>query len=352
MKHVRKMKAIAFGVVMAVALAGCGSAPQQPAAGKAGGSEPAPAPTAAAKKELSGKLVIYTGAGPEITDPLFEGFKKKYPNIKPELVKAGSGELLARIAAEKDNPGGDILLGGEPYAFDTSKQYFDAYESPTDKDMIRQDPNHIWHVWTFMPQAILVNTKLLKDQAEWPKTLKDLSDPKWKAKGKIAFADPGKSGTGAGILNGIVSLYDWNFVEQMQKNIEVSPGSDAMFAAVKDGAVPLGFINEDLGAKWEQTGVPVKMIFPSDGVTNTLDSLAVIKGAKDADNAKAFIDYMGSKEAHEIMKDQVLRRSTRKDVAPPQGLADLSKLKMIENKPMTRDELSSGFNTHLENARK
>lgn len=347
MNNVKLLKALSIGTILTVALTGCGGTKTEQATKSANGGATSSVP----KKELSGKVVIYTGAGPEITDPLFEGFKKQYPNIKPEVVKSGSGELLARITAEKDNAGGDVLLGGEPYSFDIQKAMFEPYESPTDKEMIRQDPNHIWHVWTFMPQAILVNTKLLKDPNEWPKSIKDLADPKWKAQ-KIAFADPGKSGTGAGILNGIVSMYDWDFVQQMLKNVEVSPGSDAMFAAVKDGAVPIGFINEDLGAKWEQTNLPVKMIFPSDGVTNVLDSLAIIKGAKDMDNAKAFVDYMGSKEAHQILKDQILRRSTRKDTAPPAGMQDLGKLKMIENKQLSRDELSKNFVDRLEKARK
>ena len=347
---VRKKALIALCMVVTFAiLAACGSnnADNGPSGSPATGS---PAGTAAAP-DLSGKLVIYTGSGTEITDPLLAGFKKQYPDVKIEIVKAGSGELLARIAAEQSNPGGDVLLGGQPYSFESNKDRFEPYESPNDKEMIREDSNHIWHVWSFMPQAIMVNTKLLKDESAWPKSIKDLADPKWQG-GKIALADPGKSGTGAAIVNGIVTLYDWDFMTQLLKNVEVLSGSDAMFAAVKDGSVPVGFINEDLGAKWEQTGLPVKMIYPSDGVTNVMDSLAIIKGAKNMDNAKAFVDYMGSKEAQEILRDDVLRRSTRKDVTPPEGLSDLSQFNMVDAKMMSSDEIGNNFNERLEQARR
>lgn len=305
-----------------------------------------------AEKKASGKVVIYTGSGPEITDPILAAFKKKYSDITVEIVKAGSGELLARIKAEKGNAGGDILWGGEPFMFESSKDLFQAYESPTDKDMLYIDPNHTWHAFSFMPQAILVNTNSLKDPNEYPKTLKDLADPKWKALGKIAIADPGKSGTGATIINGMASLYDWDYVESVLKNAEVMPGSDPMFNAVKDGTIPVGFINEDLGLKWEKTGLPVKMIFPSDGITNQVDASAIIAGAKNLENAKIFIDFFGSKENHQILRDPILRRSTRKDVPPSEEMIDLSKYKLIDTKLMSRDDIAKNFNERLDKVRK
>jgi iron(III) transport system substrate-binding protein len=310
-----------------------------------------PVAFAQSAKTLSGRLVLYTGNGTEITDPLLAGFKKAYPAIQVEIVKAGSGELLARIRAEKDNPGGDILWGGEPLIFETDAALFEPWDSPSDKAMIRQDPKKIWHLWSFMAQAILVNTNLLKNPADWPKTIKELADPKWRKYGKIALADPNKSGTGATLVNGFASIYDWDFVEKLLRNCEISPGSDAMFAAVRDGADPIGFMNEDLGAKWEQMGLPVKMIFPADGITNTLDASAIIAGAKDRDNARAFIDWLGSKESHLILRDPILRRSCRTDMAPPPGLIDLSKYKIAAMANRTREEIETNFNDRLEKAR-
>lgn len=347
MKLAKRLLILALCLAFLTVLTGCGGS-SNTNQGNAGESTQ----EQTQEKKASGKLVIYTGSGSEITDPILEGFKKEYPGIDVEIVKAGSGELLARIKAEKGNAGGDILLGGEPYMFDTNADLFQAYESATDKDMIKSDPNHVWHVYSFMPQAILVNTNLLKDPSQYPKTLKELADPKYKEMGKIAIADPNKSGTGATIINGMVSLYDWDYVTDVLKNSEVMPGSDPMFNAVKDGTYPIGFMNEDLGLKWEQMGLPVKMIFPEDGVTNTFDALAIIAGAKNMDNAKIFVDYFGSKANHEILRDPILRRSTRKDIKPSEGMADLSTFNIIKVKNMSRDEINKGFNEALDKARK
>jgi iron(III) transport system substrate-binding protein len=298
----------------------------------------------------SSKLVIYTGSGTEVTKPLLDGFAKEHPEVKISIVKAGAGELLARVAAEKSNPGGDLLLGAEPTAFNADPSLFAAYKSPHDAEMIAQDPANIWHAWGFMPQAILVNTRLLKNESDWPKTLDDLADSKWSG-GKIALADPSKSGTGSAIVAGLVAAKDWDFISSIAKNVSIASGSDAMFDAVKNGSKPVGFINEDLGAKWEAAKLPVKMIFPSDGVTNNIDAYAIIKGAKHEKNAKLLVDYLGSEDATKIMAGEVLRRSTRKDAPTPKGLSDLSKFNLIDTKDVPRDDLADTFASTIESAR-
>lgn len=78
----------------------------------------------------------------------------------------------------------------------------------------------------------------------------------------------------------------------MLDNCEVLSGSDPMFDAVKDGTYPIGFVNEDLGLKWLEAGLPIELIYPEDGVINTVDCLSIIKGAKNMDNAKLFIGLL------------------------------------------------------------
>ncbi|MFS0862159.1 extracellular solute-binding protein [Fredinandcohnia sp. 179-A 10B2 NHS] len=294
----------------------------------------------------SGKLVIYSANGEEITDPILAKFNEKYPDIKVEVINAGTGELLARLKAEKENTAGDVLWGGEIVSYELNKDLFEAYESPTDKDMIVKDPDNKWHAFSNLPQAIFVNTDLVKNESDYPKTLKELADPngKWLAEGQIALADPSKSGTGITIVKGIATLYDWDFVGEFLKNSKVLDGSTAMFNAVKDGELPVGFINEDLGAKWELLDLPVKMIYPEDGITNQIDALGIVAGAKNLENAQAFIDFMGSKEVHEIVRNEVLRRSARTDVEPPEGFVDLSNYNLIQADTISNEEIIEKFN--------
>lgn len=298
-----------------------------------------------------GTLVVYTGSGTEVTDPLFAAFAKVNPGINVQIVNAGSGELLARIKAEKDNPGGDIFLGASPASFNSAPELFQAYESANDADHIAIDPNHLWHGWDVMPQAILVNTTLLPDESAWPKTLDDLAAPAWEG-GKVAFADPTKSGTGTAIVASLAAAKDDAFMASFAKNLTILAGSDAMFDAVKDGSQPVGFINEDLGSKWEKAGVPVKMIYPADGVTNSLDTFGIIAGGKNHDNAKKFVDFLTSPAGAEVTVKEILRRSTRTDAPTPEGLPEISTLKMIDTGDVDASAATDEFMKIVAEARK
>ncbi len=351
-----------FSLILSMAfsagvLAGCTGSPSSSGASttsaqetSAQGTNTQETNTQEAKTEGSKKVVIYTGSGPEITEPIYALWKEKYPDIAIEEVKGGTGELLARIQAEKGNAGGDVLWGGDTFLYMSSPDLFMPYESKEDASMISTDPDHKWHAYVIMPQTILVNTKLLTDESQYPKTLQELTDEKW-AKDKIALADPAKSGTGVSIVKGMASLYDWEYVKGVLKNSEVYPSSDAMFAAVKDATNPVGFINEDLGFKWEQSGEPVKNIYPTDGVTYNVEACGIIEGAKNADNAKLFIDFISSKETHEVLQNTIKRRSARKDMSPPEGLGDLSNYKLIESKFKSKDEVLTNFESALEAVR-
>lgn len=116
MKKVKRALGLLMAATMVFGLAACGgtapsTAPSSAAeaASQPASQEPAPAPAAA---DASGTLVVYS---PHDADPLNAGvaaFMKEYPNVKVEVVAAGTGELCNRIKAESANPIADVLWGG------------------------------------------------------------------------------------------------------------------------------------------------------------------------------------------------------------------------------------------------
>lgn len=342
----KRFLSIALLLIMMLSLCACGSSGESSETSEESGN----GATAAEGAAASGDLVIYTGCGPEITDPILELFNQQYPDINVEIIKAGSGELMARIKAEAENPGGDILIGGEPYLYEANADVFEPYVSETDKDMIMSHPEGLWHPWSVMLTPIAVNKDRLPNEEDWPKNLGDLSDPKY-AEDKIAFCDPGKSGTGATITNNIATLYGWDYITELLDNCEVLSGSDPMFDAVKDGTYPIGFVNEDLGLKWLEAGLPIELIYPEDGVINTVDCLSIIKGAKNMDNAKLFIDFFGSPENHAVLVDPILRRSTRVDAPLAEGLTPTTEFNLVDAEKISRDDITAKYNAAYEQSR-
>ncbi|SHN13704.1 extracellular solute-binding protein [Roseibium suaedae] len=273
-------------------------------------------------------LVVYTSHGETTSSPILDAFKQAHPDINVTIVRGGTGEVVERLRAEAGNPTADVLWGGPTQTFEENAALFQAYESATDADMVTVDPNHIWHPYTVLLQPIIVSTKRVSAD-DMPKTQDDLVTAKWKELGSLIIPDPAKSGTGYTILSALSGDKGWEFVGNLAKDARIAPGSDDAFNAVRDGEAAVGWINEDLGAKWKAEGLPIEVIYPSDAVTGQVDAQAIVAGAPHLDEAKAFIDFLGSKASHEVVRDATIRRSARADVTPPTVLPELGSLNIV-----------------------
>jgi len=86
---------------------------------------------------------------------------------------------------------------------------------------------------------------------------------------------------------------------------------------------------------------------PEEGIIEQADGCGLLAGARHPEAAIAFLRWMAGAEAHAIVRSAVGRRSARKGVAPPDGLIDLTGLKVIEPDPewvtKQRDEILRRF---------
>ena len=197
----KKIFALLLALIMVMGLVACG-APAAPAATEAPKAETpaapeAEAPAAPAEKtpaDYTGNLVVYS---PHDADPLAAGvalFEKTYPNIKVEVIAAGTGELCQRVVAESGNPQGDVLWGGGADTLAAYVDYFDAYVCAND-DVIGdayKDAADLWIGESPLPMVFVYN-KTMIDEADVPQTWDDLCNEN--LKGKIAYASPAKSGS-------------------------------------------------------------------------------------------------------------------------------------------------------------
>ena len=135
------------------------------------------------------------------------------------------------------------------------------------------------------------------------------------------------------------------------KGVQDILASTADAGYIKDGTYPIGFVNEDLGLKWLEAGLPIELIYPEDGVINTVDCLSIIKGAKNMDNAKLFIDFFGSPENHAVLVDPILRRSTRTDAPLAEGLTPTTEYNLVDADKISRDDITAQYNTAYEQSR-
>lgn len=294
----------------------------------------------------SGEITIYSAHGDDIYAPIVDAFKASHPDVNVEVIVGETGPLYQRVKAEAANPAADIQWGGAIQSYEAFNDLYEAYQSPEAGALRVSDPNGKWFPFSLFAQPLLVNTNLIAD-SDYPVAVTDVLDARWADKGGVVLADPNHSGTGHTIVSGLASGLGWEFMTDVIKSARATQGSTPMFESVRDGEAALGWVNEDLGAKWEAEGLPVKMIYPPDGVTIQVDGLAIIKGAKNFDDAKKFVDFIISKEGQSVASDLVKRRSVRTDVTPPEGLPTLGELKLFPAEE-PRDVIKAKFTAILE----
>ena len=280
------------------------------------------------------KLVVYTSNESTLNDLVFAAFTKE-TGIVVEPVVAGSGVVVRRLQAEKARPLGDIIWGVSRSLLQTNKVLFAPYVSKNGDATPAEyrDPDNLWIGNNLHLLVILQNTKMVPaDQG--PKSWDDLLDPKWK--GKIAFTDPANSGSAYATVTMLVDLWGggeqgWKKVMALFKNMKVLNRSSLVFQGVGNGEYPLGISLEYAGPMWASGGAPVKVIYPSDGTTASMEGVAIIKGGPNPDSAKAFVDFINAKAVREMILKATFRRPTRSDIdlsSLPGGMPPMSTVKL------------------------
>lgn len=320
----KKAVSILLASLMILSFSGCGA--------KNGATE-----EKVTDKKVSDKLTIYCPHPIEFIDPVVNEFESQ-SGIKVEVVAAGTGELLKRVEAEGTNPLGDILWGGSLSTLEPKKDLFEKYQSVNEKDVFDDYKNKDGQItrFTVIPSVIMINTKLIGDIKV--EGFEDLLNPA--LKGKIANADPSKSSSSfEHIINQLYAMGSgepdagWDYVTALTKNLDgkLLSGSSAVYKGVGDGEYTLGLTFEEAAAKYVKDGAPVKLVYPKEGTIAKADGVAIIKGAKNMENAKKFIDYVTSKEAQTLIASTLNRRSVRTDVPPADGLKPLEDIKVIKD---------------------
>jgi iron(III) transport system substrate-binding protein len=270
-----------------------------------------------ASSAQGGRLVVYNAGGPELFKPLSEAFAKRHPQIKIDVINAGVGELFTRIRAEASSPKGDVLLGASGEAFVDNADLFLSYKSKeaTAIDPKFIGPNDTYYGFSMPLQALIVNTKLMPlDQA--PKSWKDLGEPRYK--GKVIMSNPSLSGSAYGQIAQILQLHGWDLMAKVVANTTFVAQSRLVYQNVAKGEYAVGLTGDSNIVTMIEQGYPVAAIYPSEGTALRFDASGIVKGGPNVDNAKLFLDFVNSREAHDIVVGTA-RRSVRADAPAPKG---------------------------------
>jgi len=291
-----------------------------------------PEPTKGSKAARpSAGLTIYAAQGGEVTDPVVDAYRVRNPGLVIQIIRGGMGEMLSRIRAEREQPIGDLLWGGSPEMYAINDDLFAKAELPEAGPFRQRDPSGKWHPYSINVIYLVVNTTRVR---RVPVSYQEMLSPEFRAQGPIALSNPTVSGTAYTIVTSLVTALGWPFIDSMLGNAWLTDSSDSMFKWTKDGETAAGFLFEASLRDYVASGAPLQPVLASEGLIMQSDGAGLISGGPHPENALAFLEYMSSAEAHEIVRTRVGRRSARDDVAPAKGLLDLAGQKLIRPDPL------------------
>lgn len=278
------------------------------------------------------RLVIYTSHKEEVYGPIIKEFQQR-TGIWVEVVTGGSGELLERIAmeAEGGQPACDLMFGG---GVESLAAYEDCFEPCTPEGVenlrgVGLSEEGLWTPFSSLPLVLIYNTRLVSEGelTGWA----DLLDPRWK--GRIAFADPtvsGSSYTAALTLFSCIEGDDWDILAALVDNLDggALPDSGDVVESVRSGSRYIGVTLEETALK--QRSPELGIVYPAEGTSAVPDGCALIKGAKHAENARAFLDFVLGRDVQELLVSDLHRRSVRTDVHAPEDLPSEAELGIID----------------------
>lgn len=287
--------------------------------------------------QAEGKLTVYCTVQNTICEDMTKRFSQQY-NVDTQFIHGGTGTILGKIKAEKDNPQADIWFGGtiEPHYQAGELGLLDSYRSPLQADilpqfqpLIQSSRGDLTSVIYMLVLGFGVNTeKLKKLGVEPPKTWEDLLDPR--LKGEIQLPDPRSSGTTYTLIATLIQLWGeekaFEYLKKLDQNVSQYVKSSLVTSNLSRGesAVTIGFVHGYATEK--EKGAPVEAVIPAGKVGYALGGVSILKNARNLANAKQFMDWVLSKEAQEIpwREHKLYQTPTNKyaEVAPQSPKAD------------------------------
>jgi len=272
-------------------------------------------------------LVIYSPHGRDLLTLLERRFEQRHPDVDVRWLDMGSQEVYERLRSERANPQADVWFGGPATIFargardslletfrpgwagaidlhgrGPGDRYFAAYETPA--------------VIVYAEQAVRVT--------EAPHDWDDLLDARWS--GKVLIRDPIASGTMRAVWGMIIERglkqtgdtaagFAWlrRLDAQTKEYVLNGPLLDQKIVR-QEGLVTIWDLPDILLSR--RDGLQLGYVFPRSGTPVIEDAIGVVRGARHGDQARAFVEYVGSVEAQLAAAREAYRLPARLDLPP------------------------------------
>ncbi|WP_084959995.1 iron ABC transporter substrate-binding protein [Thermoactinospora rubra] len=275
-------------------------------------------------------LVIYSGRNQNLVGPLLDKLKAA-TRLDVQVRYGDSAELAAQILEEGDRTRADLFFSQDAGALGALSKH--GMLTPLPQNLLERVPDKYrgkdWVGLSGRSRVIVYDPRTV---AAPPKSVLELTDPKWR--GKVGWAPTNASFqafvTAMRVLKGEDATRQW--LQAMKDNgTQTYPNNIAILNAVDDGKLQLGLINhyywyEKVAEKGQ---IPSRLAYLPAGDPGALVNVAGIgqlKTTKHAQAAQRAIDYLLGPEAQQYFAQQTKEYPLVAGVEPDPGLPKLDTL--------------------------
>ncbi len=266
-------------------------------------------PAHAALPHATESLVFYSAQGYDVTMGKAFG---KVSGVNVLTTDDSTGNILAKIAAERNNPHWDVAW----FDGDATMQTLDnqglllKWVSPNIKNYTALGRSLVPADHSYYPAGvtaagvIVYNTKKLTP-AQAPHDWNDLLKPAFK--GKVAENDPAYSGPAFPLISGMMlrmgglAKGEAYYTALKANNLKIFQTNDPTIHSVQTGANLVGIVQDSAYYAALATKAPLGVIYPKSGVTVLPGVIAINARSKHVKAAEAFVNYVLSQAGQNVM---------------------------------------------------
>ena len=282
-------------------------------------------------------VLVYSPHGRDQLALLERVFEQERPDVDERWLDMGSQEIVDRLRFERVNPQADVWFGGPATLF--ARGVTDSLIVPyrptwaTATDTSTHGPGDYYFGVYRTPAVIAFNSRAVP-RAEAPKDWDDVLAPRWHD--QVLIRDPVASGTmraiwGLILYRSIAATGDTAAGMQWLRRLDGQTRAYTLNPAVLDqklareeGTVTLWDLPDILISRAK--GLPFDYVFPASGTVVIDDAIAIVRGAPHPDAARAFVEFVGGREAQILTAREVFRLPARTDLPEadvPDWVADV-----------------------------
>lgn len=284
-------------------------------------------------------VVVYSALDREFATPILDAFERGQEHetgviSKFDVESTKTVGLVNLIIAEKEAPVCDLFWNNE-IMHTVRLQKLGLLQARTwqvepgwPADMIASDGT--WCGFAARARVLIVNTDLLKTAQEYPRSVDDLTDPKWSQNCAMARPLFGTTATHFAVLretNGREVTIDQ--LKKIRDNAVILSGNKQVAMAVSSGRVAWGLTDTDDAIIEKDLARPVAIVFPDQssdqlGTLRIPNTIAVLKNAPHGVAAERLADFLVQPEIEDrlAMGDSSQMPISRQSKFPPRVLPE------------------------------